>query len=75
MSIEKHSARVSVGSQTSAQRARNELKRKGINSKIVKIETRLNDGGCLFGLEINSGDITACLRILHDAGIYARAIE
>lgn len=75
MSIEKHSARISVGSQTSAQRARNELKSKGIMSKIIKIESRLRDGGCLFGLEIKSNDITVCLRILHDVGIYAKAVE
>ena len=74
MPKEKSKARLSIGSQTSAQRARNELKNKGIASKIVKIESRLKDGGCLFGIEVNEADVYTAQRLLHDMGIYSSPV-
>lgn len=68
-------ARLSIGSQTSAQKARNELKSHRINSRIVKIESRLKDGGCLFGIELNESDIKQAQRILHEAGIYSNFVS
>ena len=75
MLIKENTARLSIGSQTNAQRARSELKAKGYYSRIVKIETRLKDGGCLFGLEIKKDDAVTCIRLLYDAGIYAKETE
>lgn len=67
-------AKLSVGSQTNAQRARNELKSKGISSRIIKIESRLKDGGCLFGLELDELDLNSAQRVLHDSGIYTKQV-
>lgn len=68
-------ARLSIGSQTSAQKARNELKLHRISSRIVKIESRLKDGGCLFGIELNEVELMQAQRILHDAGIHSNYVS
>ena len=71
---EKSSVRLSIGSQTSSQRAKNELKKHGISSRIVKIESRLKDGGCLYGIELNETDVEIARRLLYDTGIFTKEV-
>ena len=66
--------KLSIGSQTKAQQARNFLKGKGISAKVIKVESRIKDGGCLFGIEIMESDRINAMRILNENGVYSKSV-
>ncbi len=63
--------RIGIGSQTEAQKAKKLLLTAGISSSVVKIENRMKDGGCLYGIECDGDQIGYIMRLLREKGIYA----
>lgn len=63
--------RIGIGSQTEAQKAKKLLLASGISSTVVKIENRMKDGGCLYGIECDGEQIGYIMRTLREGGIYA----
>ena len=63
--------RIGIGSQTEAQKAKKLLLASGISSTVVKIENRMKDGGCLYGIECDGEQIGYIMRALREGGIYA----
>jgi len=66
--------KLGIGSQTEAQRAKRILSAlDGVS--VVKIESRMKDGGCLYGLRIKKADMTEAVRTLRDNGIYSSVVR
>ncbi len=70
----KETISLSVGSETAAERAREYLRGAGIAAKIIKIEARVKDGGCLFGLLLDTKSAGDAMRILTSKGIRTRVL-
>lgn len=63
-----------IGSQTEAQRAKRALaSMPGVS--IVKVENRLKDGGCLYGVRVRRSDLGDAVRILRENRIYSSVIS
>lgn len=60
---------ISLGSVTYAVKARRLLMHEGVTSKLVKQDGTKNSEGCIFGIEIKSGDIFAAAEILRSGGM------
>jgi len=71
---EKGSVKLGIGSQTEAQKARKILSSFS-GAAVVKIENRLSDGGCLYGIRIRKEDLSRAMRALRDAGIYSSVVS
>lgn len=62
-----------IGSQTEAQRARRLLA--GLhNISVVKVENRMKDGGCLYGIRIRRSDLGEAVRTLRENRVYSSVI-
>ena len=66
--------KIGIGSQTEARLAKKILKGYS-NITVVKIENRMKDGGCLYGLKLNRKDLAAVVRELRDNHIYSGIIS
>lgn len=67
-------AKIGIGSQTEAQAARKKLL--GLSEAfVVKIENRLKDGGCLYGIKVKKSDLKNTMIILHQNGITATVVQ
>lgn len=75
MTSRESNVRLGIGSQTAAQKARAILKEENIQSRIVKIESRVKDGGCLYGLEIDNRKVGEAARILQSKGIHSTTVQ
>lgn len=66
--------KIGIGSQTEAQAARKKLL--GLSEVfVVKIENRLKDGGCLYGIKIRKSDLREAMIELHRNGISATVVQ
>lgn len=60
---------VTVGAVTYAIKARKLFLRRGIQSKLVKVDSGKTQNGCTHGVEIDNVDFYAAIKILKDNGI------
>lgn len=60
---------ITVGSVTYAHKARRLLQRKGINSRLVKIDSARSKNGCTHGIELAEKDFYNVIMELKNAGI------
>ncbi len=63
---------LAVGSQTASERAKYILKSNGIEARVIKIESRIKDGGCLFGIILSGRNAGDAMRILSSNNIKTR---
>lgn len=60
---------ITVGSVTYAHKARRLLQHKGINSRLVKIDSARSRNGCTHGIEFAAKDFYSVIMELKNAGI------
>ena len=70
---QKDTVRLGIGSQTEAMKAKRLLSKVG-NISVVKIENRIKDGGCLYGIKLDRSSLPFAVQILRAEGIYLSVI-
>lgn len=66
--------KLGIGSETESQRAKKILSSLSYVS-VVKIENRMKDGGCLYGIKINKDDAAYAIKKLRENGILSSVIS
>ncbi len=66
--------KLGIGSETESQKAKRILSSLSLVT-VVKIENRMKDGGCLYGIKILKADMPYAVRTLRDNGIRSSVIS
>lgn len=59
---------ISVGSVTYAQKAKHTLLSHGIRTRLIKLDTSIQEG-CIYGIEVRETDYLRAISLLREAGI------
>ena len=60
---------ITFNSITYAIKARKLLSREGVNTKLIKLDSNAEDGGCKYGLEISSSKLFSAISVLRSEGL------